>query len=249
MKEYLLEFKKIKGQHIFTIMLLVLLVLLTIGLKNLYQPSGRKGIDPIFSGIFSISGYHTIILPLLLAVLASRLADIEYKGSCFKLLLTQMTSKKLYFVKYCCGLTFVALFILVETGIFFLIACMKGYNDSVHLSSILVLGLITLIVSLPVLALQQFLSLTIFNQMVPMVAGIGGGFLGLISLLFPPSICRFSIWSYYSLLSPSVVHIKPDGKTAIYAQQPISIPLLIIAIVLFLFLFFLGQHQFAKKEF
>lgn len=150
---------------------------------------------------YNLALVDAIMLPLTVAVLASRNGEAEHRGMTFKLLETLITPARLYAAKLCWGR-----------------ADALCAADAAHQRSLSRWGqgctlragvpwgtwaLFTLIswaVSMMVYALQQALSLRFANQAVALIMGLCGSFVGLLSMLFPLWVQRCMPWGYYGLL-------------------------------------------------
>ena len=91
----------------------------------------------------------------------------------------------------------------------------------------------TTLVSLVLLTLQHFLSLMSSNQILPLLVGLIGSFLGLFSMFFPPAAARFVLWGYFSAFTPfgmdydsrtrvmSFYKIPCGNLCAVYTVRPV----------------------------
>lgn len=140
---------------------------------------------------------NTILYPIFIAVMASRLCDMEVKGDTLKLLYTLQKKSSFYDCKYLSGLLPIFFTILAEA--FFIILAGKYYHfkDTLSIAMLFELILSTLLVSCALLSIQQVLSLLSQNQILPLLVGLLGSFLGLFSLFFPKGFARLVLFGYF----------------------------------------------------
>lgn len=104
----------------------------------------------------------------------------------------------------------------------------------------------SLLTTLAVTALQQWISLTVKNQAFALCVGMLGGFIGMTSGLFPATVRHLFIWSYYLDLSP--VTFQYTQTFATYTVQPLDIGL-VTFVLLMTFLFYLaGNIHLIRQE-
>lgn len=151
--------------------------------------------------LYNLSMIDAIILPLSVAVLASRSCELEHKGGAWKLLETMTSPGKLYAAKLAWGALVLAALLMVRTGIFAAMGAALHFPGAVPWGRFGVFTLISWAVSMMVYALQQGLSLYYANQAAALICGVAGSFLGILSMLFPPALTRCVPWGYYGLLA------------------------------------------------
>ena len=151
--------------------------------------------------LYNLALIDAIILPLSVAVLASRSCELEHKGGTWKLLETMANPGKLYAAKLAWGALVLGALLVVRTGIFAAMGMALHFPGTVPWVRFGVFTLISWAVSMMVYALQQGLSLYYANQAAALVCGVAGSFLGILSMLFPPALVRFVPWGYYGLLA------------------------------------------------
>ena len=74
----------------------------------------------------------------------------------------------------------------------------------------------TVLVTLTILLLQFLLSLLIENQLIGMIVGLIGAFAGLFALFFPAAVQKAILWSYYGLLSGTVMDWDRETRITTY---------------------------------
>jgi len=191
---------------------------------------------------------NSIMMPVIAAVVASRICDIEHKGQTIKLLNTLMPPQRLFAAKFLCGATYMLAASILQLVVIIAVGYIIGFKGNPPLDKLLYYLLFTTAVNLTVLLLQQVLSLQFKNQMVPLSVGIIGSFAGLFILYFPPSFARFILWGYYGVLM--LVGMDWDRVTRItdFYYIPVNWAGFIILAVIFSAIYIIGRTLFMRKE-
>ena len=203
------------------------------------------GVELFWFGAFLIDA---IILPLSVAVLASRSCELEHKGGTWKLLETMANPGKLYAAKLAWGALVLGALLVVRTDIFAAMGMALHFPGTVPWVRFGVFTLISWAVSMMVYALQQGLSLYYANQAVALVCGVAGSFLGILSMLFPPALVRFVPWGYYGLMA--LVRMDWNEATRVtrfFWKWPAPADLILLCVWAAAFLL-AGRALFVKKE-
>ena len=198
--------------------------------------------------LYNLALVDAIMLPLSVATLVSRNCEVEHKGSTWKLLETLATPSQLYTVKLIWGALVLAGLLVVRTGLFLVLGVAVGLSGSVPVVRLVLFTLISWTVSMMVCALQQGLSMQFANQAAPLISGIFGSFMGLLSLLFPVWLIRCVPWGYYGLMS--LVGMDWNETTRVTRffwrlPQMTDVVLLLVWALVFLVV---GRILFVKKE-
>ena len=184
--------------------------------------------------LYNLALIDAIILPLSVAVLASRSCELEHKGGTWKLLAW--------------GALVLAALLVVRTGIFAAMGMALHFPGTVPWVRFGVFTLISWAVSMMVYALQQGLSLYYANQAVALLCGVAGSFLGILSMLFPPALVRFVPWGYYGLMA--LVRMDWNEATRVtrfFWKWPAPADLILLCVWAAAFLL-AGRALFVKKE-
>ena len=198
--------------------------------------------------LYNLALIDAIILPLSVAVLASRSCELEHKGTTLKLLETMATPGTLYTAKFSWGALVLVALLIVRWALFMGVGILWQFPGEVPWGRFGIFTLISWAVSMMVYALQQGLSLRFANQAVPLICGIFGSFAGLLSLLFPVGIQRVIPWGYYGLMSLAGMHWDEATRfTAFYwrVPEPLDVGLLLLWGAAFLVV---GRTLFVRKE-
>ena len=198
--------------------------------------------------LYNLAMVDAILFPLGTAVLASRNCELEHKGTTLKLLETAVTPGQLYTAKLIWGALVLAAMLVVRSALFLGTGVQAGFPDAVPWGRFALFTLLSWAVSMMVYSLQQGLSLRFANQAIPLICGISGSFVGLLSLLFPVGIQRCVPWGYYGLLSLVRMEWDPDTRfTQFFWQWPQPLDLVLLALWAVLF-FIVGRTLFVRKE-
>lgn len=169
-----LEFFKMRHRRI------ALVCMALLGAQLLWE-----GVDLLRTAVENRSWYgicydliilDAVMLPLTVAVIASRNSEGEHKGSCFKQSLTMITPTRLYFSKLLWGALVVALVLGVRLLAFVGIGIMLRFPGEVPWHELLLYHLGSWVVSVMIYALQQGLSLRFANQAVALIGKAQGAF-------------------------------------------------------------------------
>ena len=138
----------------------------------------------------------------MLAMLASRLCDMEIKGNTLKLICTMEEKGRLFDMKVLTGGVYLVFYVGAELLLLVLGGTLMGFGDPIESKHILYFLLQNIPVSLVIYLLQIMLSFRFENQIIPLSAGLFGSFIGLFSWFFPDSsLFRWIfVWGHYSLL-------------------------------------------------
>ena len=132
---FCVELQKAHRRHDLLFCLLVpLIVMLWTG--SLLSP-GPDELANAYSALFySIPVANVLIFPIVMAVLASRLWDMEVKGSTWKLLYTLQSRRSLFLGKALFGIMEVLLVTFLEMGGVFLTGKIYGYTEAFPISQL-----------------------------------------------------------------------------------------------------------------
>ncbi len=248
MKELIVEYRKQRHLFVWLIPLAFLAALFLwggAGQRNLSDYDLAQGYSYL---LCQLPVLNCIIMPIMLAVIASRICDIEVKGQTWKLLFTLQDKGRFYDRKFLTEFLYLLLFCVGELGILLLYGRIYGYTEPIpailclrHLAAALLAGS-------AVLTLQHVLSLLSVNQIVPLLTGLAGSFLGLFSEFFPAAVARLVLWGYFGAFTP--YRIDWDEAAGEVLLVPKIFPTgLFIGFFIFTVLFsLLCRYIFVRKE-
>jgi lantibiotic transport system permease protein len=191
----------------------------------------------------------SLLMPVIVAVVASRLCDVEHKGQTFRLLNTLMSPGRLFDVKFLDGSVYLLVAALLQLVMMLAVGMFKGFEGNAPWQMFMAYFFLTTAVNLTLLALQQGLSLLFANQMVAFSVGLLGAFFGLFSLYFPPGLQNLAPWGYYGVLM--FIHMDWDHVTRITHFYPVAVDGVGLAMLLVMFalIYGVGRILFVRKEY
>ena len=248
MKYLSLEFFKMRHRGIF----LTILALVTIGLAWCTIPL-RSQIAPMATDpsaaswetlLFSATMMKGLIFSVVIAVTVCRVNDTEYKGNTWKLLESSaQTRESIWMVKFLSVFLLIALAQVLESIYLLIYGAVLHIAEPFPLPAFLNCFFGSLIISAAIILMQQWISMTVENQLVAMAVGILGSFIGLFGMFFPSNLRWPFIWTYYIALTPATYDNAGE-----MVRLPISAVPTLVALAAAVLLFFLGRRQFAKTE-
>jgi len=247
-KALAVEFQKIRRRKVWVIVAVMILIQMLLSLWGVRGMDAHDLSQGWMHFFFQLPLLNSIMMPVIAAVVASRLGDIEHKGQTFKLLNTVMPIRRLFAAKFLCGALYMLAAVLLQLVVIVAVGFAVGFEGSPPFDKLLYYLLITMAVTLTILLLQQVLSLLFKNQMIPLSVGIIGGFAGLFILFFPQSLERFLLWGYYGVLI--FVRMDWDSVTRItnFQYVPIDWAGFIVLIIMFCAIYIIGRALFIRKE-
>ena len=247
MKDLHLEFYKAKRKHLWFIMVVMLLLELLWVFWSL--ASANIDINQGFASLFyRLPMINAIILPILIAILVSRMCDMEHTGSMLKELFTMQKASNLFNAKFACIaivlLVAMALQVIVMLGI----SNIYGYTDIPTVFELFMFLVSQYIVCVFIILLVQIVSLKFKNQFVPLATGLLLSLLGLFAMFFPPAVMRFVPSSYFALLSITDMEWDPVTRVITFLQHRFSWIDFAILIAAGIVLYLVSHRVFVKKE-
>lgn len=248
MKSIRLEFFKMKHKHLGFMVTFIILVeiawaYMSVGMSISRNP-GRVGWYDIVLTVASMNG---LFLPIICAVVVSRICDMEHKGNTWKLLIsTAVKRSHIYVAKYvfACLILFYAgvlqVFAIVGFGI------LNQFEQTTPIFLLIKFLGGTMLTNLVVISLQQWISLAIKNQAFALCMGMIGGFIGIVADLFPAAVRRLFIWSYYTGLCPVTYNYENDSMT--FITRNIEVYLVFIVIAIGAAIYIGGNFHISRQE-
>ncbi len=249
MKTLQLEFYKIKRRKVWLTMFALLFVQLLWGLWAFRNPKDWELKSGWLSMLYFLSLLDGIMVPTMMSVLASRLADIEHKGNTYKQLETLRSAGSLYHAKAACGCIIIAVLFAVQFAFFILLGYHLGYEGDPDMKYYLLAYLLNLASNLSLFLLQLALSMFFANQMIPLVAGLGGSMAALL-LMF---VTTYSFLPWGGNLSAALVVSDWDQTTRIstYCYRTFSPAetAAVVCIFIWIVIFYIaGRIVFTRRE-
>lgn len=242
------ELQKAHRRHDLLLCLLVpgIIILWVGGLR----PASPDELGNAYSALFySYPVIEAILLPITMALFASRLWDMEVKGCTPKLLYTLQSRRSLFIGKALFGLLEVLLMTLVQMGLIPLMGRIHGYTEAFSVPQFLYLTICTLAVDTMLFFLEFLLMLWCHNPIPALCVGILGTLVGLFSAFMPPIVSYFVPWGYYIPLSAyEVAHWDQATHTVTYGTRPCNWGLLAFTLLLGIVLFALAWRKVQEEE-
>ncbi len=207
MKYLWLELYKLKHRKVFLTFLVILGVELLFvfsnygnnkNFLNMVSDSAAPAWEDLIIGPAAING---LFFPILAAVIASRICDMEHKGNTWKLLeCNNQNRRSIWFCKFTIVSTLMMLAIFIQAFIIIAYGNSMGIVQPLPVRTLLGFVLGTAMITFVVVTIQVFFSLVCTNQLIPMSIGMIGALIGFISTLLPPGIRNILIWGNYAEL-------------------------------------------------
>lgn len=224
------------------------MVLAVVGLSmlsSITSPSFDPGLAGAWYALLAgLSLGIPLVSPLLLAVLASRLADIEHLGNGWLLQATSGVTPGAL-----CRSKFFALAVVVTAAtvgeVLLVLAAgrlLAGITVPIDISHWFGFAACMMLVNLVLVAVQLLLSAKVENQLISLGVAILGTLLAVFSKGFPTVVAHLTPWGYYSLAEAA----DYQGSQAV--SLPLSYPSIIALAVVVGLLFTLITGRFDRQE-
>ena len=245
---FYVELQKARRRHDGLLCLLVpLVILLWVGGLS---PASEEELANGYSALFySLPVIHSILLPVTMAALASRLWDMEIKGGTMKLLCTLQSRRSLFAGKAVFGLLEVALMTALEMGCAALLGKIHGYTETFPAAQFAYLTVCTFAVDAMLFFSELLLTIHFGNPLPALCVGIVGALLGVFSAFMPPIVSYFMPWGYYEPLSAyAVAEWNQETHFVRYGTRPYNWGLLLFTAALGLAFFALAWRRVQREE-
>lgn len=252
MKYLSLEFYKIKRKKIILMTFLFVAVEIMWCIMNSNRaltknPDMLSGFEYSYM-IMSFTSLNGLFFPILISIITSRISDIEHKGDTWKLLKSSATPlNSIYFSKFLCSTILISVSILLQILAILGFASFKDFIEPFSMSLIIKYTLGTILVSIAIIALHQWVATVFQNQMLAVTLGMLGSFIGLTSGLFFQGIRRLFIWSYYIELTPlNYAYDTALGSSVYKVNMNFSMTVLIFFVGMLIY--YIGKNHLLNKE-
>lgn len=232
-----LEFFKMKRRKflipIFLITLVGLLWFSIISIKELNITDTKYGINMFISNMLTV---NSMICPILIGILCSRIVDIEHQGNTFQLLNTSKQSIFNLFISKISVATMI-LFIIDIAQLITIILISASHNLILNFSLIIKFILSFIIVSFFLILIHTTISLFFEKQSISIVLALIGSFVGLVTGGMLPSYIKiFLPWQYYSLLNPVQKKMMKDSFIYSYNNNYFIFVCIVLLLIMILFI-------------
>lgn len=242
------ETQKARRRHDWLVCLLIPLAIL---LWSRYSaPDGGEDLRIGYHALlYTIPVMNTVLMPVGMAMLASRLWDVEAKGNMPKLLYTLQSRRSLFAAKVLLGMAELFLIVSVETVGVWALGQLLGYLDTPPLVQLAYSFLCTYTVNLMLFFSELLLTILLNTPLTALCTGIAGALIGLFSAFMPPIVGYFVPWGYFIPLTTYVlVDWDPDTRAVVYGIREFRPFLLLWCAVLALFFFCITWRAIREKE-
>ena len=213
-------------------------------------PTGADELANAYSALlFALPVLNAILMPIVMALIASRLWDMEVKGSTTKLLYTLQSRRSLFAAKAAFGIGEVVLMVALEMGAAVLLGCTQHYTEALPVGQLFYLGGCTLAVDVMLYLSELLLMLAWENPLPALCVSIVGALVGLFSAFMPPIVSYFVPWGYFVPLSSYEVAVwDQETHTVLYGTRPFNWGLLAFTAALAAVLFAAVWRMMRDKE-
>ena len=242
------ELQKAQRRHDLVLCLLLpgILVLWVGGLAPASPDELANGYSALF---YSIPVIEAILLPVMMAVLASRLWDMETKGCTPKLLYTLQSRRSLFAGKAVFGALEVLLTVVLELACIPVLGKVHGYTEAFPKGQFVYLFVCTLAVDLMLFFGALLLMLCCTSPLPALCVGIVGALVGLFSAFMPPLVSCFVPFGYYIPLGAyQVAHWDQASHLVTYGTRAHNWGLLAFTILLGSGLFYAAWRKVQTEE-
>jgi len=248
MKALSLEYYKIRRKRIWVMLSLFLAAEMIWASMSMSISISRSAANASWEAlIFSIASMNGLFLPIISAIVVSRICDMEHKGNTWKMLMTTNTGRNhVYTAKYICANSLILYGILAQAVFIVGFGLSKNISGPLPFSLLVQFVIGTLLTTLAITALQQWLSLTVRNQAFALCLGMLGGFIGTTSGLFPAGVRHLFIWSYYMDLNPVTYIYSASSGTYVSGMLPVG--LFLAALLMAAIFYFAGNIHASRQE-
>ncbi len=248
MKGFWTEIKKIKRKWIWGAPAGIFLVDLAWMCWTLSELESGELKDGCYRILMSLPMINTITLPVLAAVLASRLCDMENKGNTYKLLCTLQEKGAIFRNKFILGGLHILVFAFLQLSMIVFLVWYYRIPQELEAEQMVYFFLSTCATTIVLLLLQEVLSLMMDNQLYPLFIGLIGTFVGLFSWFFSLPLRYLTPWGYYCVgCTINNIYYKETREVVFYTvsfSYGGFAALLLFAAVIYIY----GKNLFLKKE-
>lgn len=248
MTAFRLECFKSRRRALFLIVLAMVALEAMWTAVGLWDMSARDRAQGYAFCLYQAPLLNAIVLPVLICLLSARVCDMEQRGATLKTLFTMQRPGSLFDAKFALTGLAMAVAILLQMGSFLLIGRLFGFTEPWPGKHFAFYFAAELLPSLFFALLIQTLWLNCANAFIPLVTGLIGGFLGLMSLFFPAWLMRLVPSAYFGLLSTVRMNWDPATRIADYCYVGFSCRDCLLLLAAGAVLYAVGRRRFVKRE-
>lgn len=241
------EIQKARRRH--DLLLAVGIALFVVLWASRSAPRTQDEMATFFEGMFyAVPLMNTVVFPVGMAVLASRIWDMETQGNGCRLLFTLQSRGSLLLSKALLCTLQNALICAAEIAGIFLLARLKGVTQMPDMRQLFWLILCTFGVNEMLLFGQLLLSIRSGTQVVSLAVGMIGSLLGVFAAFLPPVVSYLMPWGYYVPLSGVGMSWDSETRVSTFFELNFNVALLLFTLSLGAVFFALAWRAVEKKE-
>lgn len=214
--------------------------------------SAPKTADELASGYsamyYALPVMNTVVMPVGMAVLASRLWDMETKGESCRLLFTLQSRESLFASKTLLGLLQNLLICAMEGAGLAVMANVQGYTEPFSPPQFGWLLLCTFTVNTMLFFFELLLSIRSATQAPALAAGMVGSLLGVFTAFMPEGLSWFIPWGYHVPLMSVRMEWDRESRLTWFYPRAYNVALLLLSAALAAALIALCRRAICRKE-
>ncbi len=242
------EFRKIRRRKVWAIVAAMIFAQILWALWGVQHMDAHDLSQGFMYFLYQFPLLNSIMMPVIAAVVSSRLCDIEHKGQTLKLLNTVIPAGRLFAAKFLCGSLYMLAAVILQLAVIVVVGNAAGFAGNPPSGKLLYYLFFTTAVNLTILLVQQILSLLFKNQMISLTAGIIGSFAGLFLMFFPQSLEKLFLWGYYGVLMFVGMNWDRAARITDFYYVPVDWGGFITLAVMFFLIYITGRALFIRKE-
>lgn len=211
-----------------------------------------KTADDLASGYsalyYALPVMNTVVMPVGMAVLASRLWDMETKGESCKLLFTMQSRESLFGAKTLLGLLQNLLICAIEGAGLLVLAKAQGFTEPFSLPQFGWLLLCTFTVNTMLFFSELLLSIRSATQVPALAMGMVGSLLGVFTGFMPEGLSWFIPWGYHVPLMSVRMEWDRESRLTWFYPREYNVALLLLSAALAAALVVLCRRAICRRE-
>ena len=251
MRAYALEWRKLRGKHVLLTAALMIgaeILFVSMNLLAQYERLTTPGQALTWGYLLSPFGmFNGLFFPAMLAVCASRLADMEHEGGLRLAGLCGERLSRLWDCKMGVLLTIALCAVGLQTGVSLLLGKAIGLAQPPDIGMLLRFMAGTLMVSFPAAVIPLFIALWFENQLIALAQGMLAALIGFISSLLPSPLRNLLLYGNFAELITAVPQEVRPGHYEVM-DTPIRMLPLALTLLAGVLLFALARRKIAGRE-
>lgn len=251
MRLLLLEGRKLRGKRVLlTAMLMMGMEMLFVSMNALSQRERltHPGAEVTWGYLLSHYGMlNGLFFVAMLAVCASRLADMERDGGMRLSCLCGQRLAHMWDCKMIVLMTLAALSVLAQLTAVSCVGRIVGLPGAPNADMCLRFAAGTLMVSLPAAVISLFLALHYDNQLIALSEGMLAALIGFISILLPAPLRNLLLYGNFAELITATPQEVGPGQYEV-ADTAIHMTPLVLALLFGVALYALARRKIARRE-